>query len=362
MVGTRHPYLGSYWIGYRPDGTITRWRTDFWSDGGATYDVSFPVSDLVVLSADGAYDVPTFGVNAQACRTNRASSTAMRSFGVIQCSLIQEDAIEQVANALGMLPEDIREKNLYADSTATQWPSTPYGQPLKYSVMQTVWSQLRKSSDFDARALDVAAFNAANAFRKRGISMIPIKYGVSYTYLTGNQGAALVTVNESDGTVVIATGGVELGQGLATKMVQIAAGCLGIDWRMIRCADTITEVIPNASSTGASTGADLNGGAVKAACTELFERLQTWCTANPPFPDWKQQWAAKWPQIVAAAFGDRQDLSAQALFASPDLSEISNTVTSGKPVLLLHVLGRVHRGGSGCAHGRSDGAPIGPDL
>ncbi|MDQ4082324.1 MAG: molybdopterin-dependent oxidoreductase, partial [Actinomycetota bacterium] len=332
MIGTRHPYLGKYWLSADASGRIEKWRTDFWSNGGSTYDVTFPVSDLVVLSADGAYMVDTFGVNATCCRTNRLTRTAMRSFGVIQCSLITEDAIEQLAHALGLLPEDVRRANMYADSAKDAVESTPYGQPLKYAIGRAVWDRLLAESDFYARAAAVADFNARNRWRKRGISMIPVKYGVSYTYVTGNQGGALITVCESDGTVVISTGGVEMGQGLETKLVQIAAEVFGIDMSMFRAAETSTDVVPNASSTGASTGSDLNGGALKLAGRELRRRLEDYCRAHEDeFPDWKTRWRELWPKIVASAYGDRVNLSAQALYKSPDLSEVSNEHPSGSP-------------------------------
>ena len=332
MIGTRHSYLGAYWLSVDPSGRIEKWRTDFWANGGSTYDVTFPVSDLVVLTADGAYMVDTFGVNATCCRTNRITRTAMRSFGVIQCSLITEDAIEQAAHALGMLPEDLRLANMYADSDQDSSQSTPYGQPLKYAIGRDVWQQLLTSSDFYARAEAVAEFNAQNRWRKRGISMIPIKYGISYTYLTGNQAGAVLTVCDSDGTVVVSSGGVEMGQGLETKLIQIAAEVLGIDMEMFRPGETSTEVVPNASSTGASTGSDLNGGAVKLAAIELRQRLEAYCRANEKqFPDWEKDWKKLWPKIVAAAYDDRVNLSSQALYTSPGLSEISKEQPSGSP-------------------------------
>ncbi len=331
MMGGRHPYQGQYWVSYDPDGTIQKWKLQFYSDGGNTYDVTFPVSDYAVLSADGPYMVDTFGVYATCCRTNRLTNTAMRSFGAIQCSLIVEEAIEAVAHALNVLPEQVRWQNFYADSAQTATQSTPYGQQLTYAIGQAIWQQLAKSCDFAARHAAVLQFNEQNRWRKQGISMIPIKYGVSYTFLTGNQGGALLTVCESDGTVVLATGGVEMGQGLETKLVQITAEILDIDISLIQPVETATEVVPNASSTGASTGADLNGGAVKLAAEELKARLQAWCAANQnnpayqPFPDWQNDWSCSWKTIVGYAYDDRQDLSAQALFASPDLSEVGPT-------------------------------------
>ena len=329
MMGGRHPYQGRYWVSYDPDGTIQKWKLQYYSNGGNTYDVTFPVSDFAVLNADGNYMVDTFGVYATCCRTNRMTSTAMRSFGAIQGSLIAEDAIEAVAYATGTLPEQVRQQNFYADSDQTATQSTPYGQQLTYAIGRQVWQMLLESSDFENRHQAVLQFNGQNRWRKRGISMIPIKYGVSYTFLTGNQGGALLTVCESDGTVVVATGGVEMGQGLQTKLVQIAAETLGIDISLIQPVETATEVVPNASSTGASTGADLNGGAVKLAAEDLKTRLQQWCAANeaayPKIKNWQTQWSTLWPAIVNYAYQDRQDLSAQALYASPDLSEVGPT-------------------------------------
>ncbi len=333
MMGGRHPFQGEYWLQGAPDGTITDWRIDFYADGGNTYDVTFPVSDLVMLSADGAYHVPTFGANAVCCRTNRATNTAMRSFGVIQGSLIGEDAIEQFAHAIGMLPEDVRERNLYADAGQAGLQSTPYGQELRYSVMRDVWSRLRTSAEFDERAAAARRFNETNRWRKQGLAMIPLKYGISYTFLTGNQGGATVNVNALDGTVLVSTGGVEMGQGLATKLAQIAAEGLGISLDRIRVAETATDAVPNASSTGASTGTDLNGGAVKVACDELRERLRSWCSEHAASLkcDWRNHWSASWRDVVSAAYLDRLDLSAQALYSSPGLSEVSDHTPLGTP-------------------------------
>ncbi len=334
MIGGRHPYQGRYHASFDPDGTIDKLRLDYVADGGNTYDVTFPVNDLVLLSADNAYMVDTFGAYGRCARTNRMTRTAMRSFGVIQSTLVTETAIEHVAHELGLRPEDVRRRNLYADAAADGAQLTPYGQPLKYAVGRAVWDRLWAGADFERREADVRRHNAANRWTKRGISMVPVKYGVSYTYLTGNQGGALVTVCESDGSVVVATGGVEMGQGLATKVVQIAAEVLGIDMVLVRCADTATDVVPNASSTGASTGTDLNGGAVKEACLDLRTRLEAYCRAHESetgFPAWHDRWAESWPDVVGRAFGDRLDLSAQALYSSPDLVEVSDTRTQGRP-------------------------------
>ena len=135
---------------------------------------------------------------------------------------------------------------------------------------------------------------------------------------------------------------------------------------LIQPVETATEVVPNASSTGASTGADLNGGAVKLAAEDLKARLQQWCIANQnnpayqPFPDWQNDWSGSWKQIVAYAYDDRQDLSAQALYASPGLSEVAaDPEHEHDAFLLLLLVGRLLRGGDRRPHRRVHDPPLG---
>lgn len=155
--------------------------------------------------------------------------------------------------------------------------------------------------------------------------MIPIKYGISYTYRPMNQGGAYVVVFSDDGTVLIEHGGIEMGQGIHTKIAQIASEILGIDLNLIRVGVSDASTVPNASSTGASTGTDLNGGAVKMACQAIRERLVQFCQDNPSDvpSEWKTNWKNSWKKIVGAAYSARINLSAQALFASPDLGNLT---------------------------------------
>ena len=326
MIGGRHPFKGKYYLSADPSGRIEKIRFDFWSNAGFSYDCSLPVMDLVLLSADGAYNIDTFQANGTACRTNMATNTAFRSFGVIQCSLILEEAIEQLAYRLGMTPEAVREVNLYRDATADSFDLTPYGQELRYSRIREVWADLKEHAKFKKRLQDVEAFNAANRWRKRGIAMIPIKYGISYTYMPMNQGSAEVLVY-TDGSVLVHHGGVEMGQGIDTKILQIAAETLGIDPNLIQIDHSDTSAVANAVSTGASTGTDLQGGAVRAAAKQLRERLVAFCEANQADPkiippNWRNDWAESWTQIVQSANTARVDLSSEASFDSPNLGTL----------------------------------------
>ena len=343
MIGHRHAVVGDYAaaIGTGADNPLYRGKlmgliTDFRVDGGATYDCSFVVSDCLQLRCDTAYLVPNYATSSDVAKTNKASNTAFRSMGLVQAMLVQEDAVEQAAHAIGMLAEDVREKNLYQLGNAT-----PFGEVLGYCVLPEVWRRIKTSADFDKRRAAVEAFNAANRWTKRGISMIPIKYGSGYNAVFLEQAGALVEVYGQDGSVLVRHGGVEIGQGLMTKVAQIAALALNVPVEIIRMAGTDTQVIPNPVSTGASTGTAFNGGAVRKSCRELRARLERyalglldsngpeWCRKNNVnFWDyekgWRHEYEAKpgkpdskttiWQNLVHRAGQDRVNLSSQCRF------------------------------------------------
>ncbi|SDH50486.1 molybdopterin cofactor-binding domain-containing protein [Mucilaginibacter gossypii] len=342
MVGTRHPFTGDFFISATKDGQIERMRVDYASDAGHSYDCSYPVMDLALLCAENAYYAPVFKTNGGVYRTNTQSRTAFRSFGLIQATLITEAAIERLAFELNMLPEDLRKKNFYPDDLTGRTPMrTPYGSPFKYGRINQIWDKLRKTIDFDTRLDNVRTFNISSKWKKRGISMIPLKYGISYTFRPMNQGSAYVFAYKEDGSVLLHHGGVEMGQGLHTKMAQVAAIQLGINIERIKIGATNTAIIPNVSSTGASTGSDLNGGAVKQACTLLKNKLVTFimdAVKDPAsFPDLTvvqigdlkaidlndpAAWDRSWPTVIKYACIARIDVSAQFSFGSPQLGQL----------------------------------------
>src|SRR5690349_12326458 len=182
--------------------------------------------------------------------------------------IVIEDILGRCAPMLGLEPHELRHRNFYAPGQAT-----PYGQPVRHAErLEAIWSQLLASSDFARRQAEVAAFNAAHPDVKRGLAVTPVKFGISFNLTAFNQAGALVHVY-TDGSVLINHGGTEMGQGLHTKMLQVAATTLGIPLSKVRLAPTRTDKVPNTSATAASSGADLNGGAVKNACEQLRERL-----------------------------------------------------------------------------------------
>jgi xanthine dehydrogenase/oxidase len=347
MVGKRHPYLGAYQVAFRPDGTIAGLNLDYKSDAGDTYDCSFAVMDLSLLQSDGCYRIDTLRASGTVYRTNKPSNTAFRTFGTVQPIALIEDAIEQVAHRLSrtlgqqVLPEEIRRKNLYRTGSPEAFDRTHFGQDLVFCNIREIWDDLYESSDFEARARAVDEFNRANRWRKRGIAMIPHKYGIAFTEPRGslNASSALVNVNMVDGTVVVHHGGVEIGQGLHTKIAQVAANTLGIPLELIRVVGNNSDTIVNAPATAASTGYDLNAGAVDQACRVLRHRLEDFCRDLEQFQPhdciqhWRYNWAGCWREIVFRAWFNRVNLSAAELYKSPHYEGPSDRHASGRPFL-----------------------------
>lgn len=275
MIGKRHAYYGQYQIAVdtgavcsEDRGIVHGFQLKLWGDGGAFYDCSFIVSNCIQLRTDNAYRIANFQSQIDVCRTNTAPNTAFRSFGDVQGKNIVENAMDDAAFALGMAPEALREKNMYERGDVT-----PFGQALSYCYMRQVWQYTKQVSSYDAKRAAVDDFNRKNKWRKRGLAMIPVKYGSGYNLVQLEQAAAIAVVNQADGTVVIHQGGVEIGQGLATQALQVAAYVLGIPMSLIFIDNAKTSVTPNPTSTGASTGTPYACESVKRTCEQLRTRL-----------------------------------------------------------------------------------------
>ena len=341
MVGKRHPYLGEYALAFTPEGKFEGFRLDLHSDAGDTYDCSFAVMDLGLMMADGAYNVANFQSNGTVYRTNKTSNTAFRTFGTVQPYLMLEEAVEHAAHRLGVPAEDLRRKNFYKSGSLYEFDRAPYGQALQWCIITELWDSLEEKADFRARRAAAETFNGENRLRKRGIAMLPLKYGIGFTEPRGslNSSSALVNVNFTDGSVTVVHGAVEMGQGVHTKIAQVAAQTLGIPIELIRIGDNHTDTIVNAPATAASTGYDLNAGAVDLCCRVLRERLEKFCRDleqyNPHdcISEWRIDWADRWKEIVARAWLNRVSLSAAELYKSPHYAGPSERHPHGHPFL-----------------------------
>ncbi|MER7492113.1 xanthine dehydrogenase molybdopterin binding subunit [Streptomyces pharetrae] len=270
MSGKRHGFHATWRIGFDADGRIQALDATLVADGGWSLDLSEPVLARALCHIDNTYWIPNARVAGRIAKTNTVSNTAFRGFGGPQGMLVIEDILGRCAPRLGLDPMELRERNFYQPG---QGQTTPYGQPVTQAErISTVWQQVKDGAGIADRRREIAAFNAAHPHTKRALALTGIKFGISFNLTAFNQGGALVLIYK-DGSVLINHGGTEMGQGLHTKMMQVAATTLGIPLHKVRLAPTRTDKVPNTSATAASSGADLNGGAIKNACEQLRERL-----------------------------------------------------------------------------------------
>ena len=270
ITGKRHPYLAKYRAGLKPDGRLAAVRIELYSDGGWSLDLSEPIMWRSMFHVDNAYKLPAVEVTGRVCRTHKTSQTAFRGFGGPQGMLVIEEILGLAAQALNLPADVVRERNFYRGGDDTH-----YGERVRDADrIQTIWSALKASSEYEKRTIEIAGFNARSRHYKRGLAITPVKFGISFTATFYNQAGAVVLVYR-DGTVQVNHGGTEMGQGLHTKILQVAAENLGVPLSRVRVMSTRTDKVPNTSATAASSGSDLNGAAVEDACVEIRTRLAT---------------------------------------------------------------------------------------
>lgn len=268
MSGKRHGFHAQWKIGFDADGRIRALDATLTGDGGWSLDLSEPVVARALCHIDNTYWIPNARVAGRIAKTNKVSNTAFRGFGGPQGMLVIEDIMGRCAPLLGLDPMELRERNFYQPGQ-----STPYGQPVAQTErISAVWEAVKDNGGIADRKREIAAFNAAHPNTKRALAITGVKFGISFNLTAFNQAGALVLIYK-DGSVLINHGGTEMGQGLHTKMLQVAATTLGIPLHKVRLAPTRTDKVPNTSATAASSGADLNGAAVKNACEQIRERL-----------------------------------------------------------------------------------------
>ncbi|MFI7580009.1 xanthine dehydrogenase molybdopterin binding subunit [Kocuria kalidii] len=268
MTGKRHPFHVRWEAGFDAAGLLRALRATLTSDGGWSLDLSEPVLARALCHVDNAYWIPDVEVHGRIARTHKTSQTAFRGFGGPQGMLVLEEVMGRCAPRLGLDPTELRRRNFYAPGQ-----STPYGQPVRHAErLRTIWTQLLDRAEVERRREEIAVFNATHPDTRRALAVTPVKFGISFNFTAFNQAGALVHVYR-DGSVLINHGGTEMGQGLHTKMRQVAATALGVPLASVRLAPTRTDKVPNTSATAASSGSDLNGGAVRNACEQIRDRL-----------------------------------------------------------------------------------------
>lgn len=273
ITGKRHAFKISYRAGFDDDGRLQGVEFLHLVNCGWAQDLSLPVADRAMLHSDNAYLIPNIRIESHRLKTNLQSFTAYRGFGGPQGMVGIERVMDHVAHDLGLDPVELRKRNYYA-APADAGPdnTTPYGQKVEDFELHDMTAQLLDSSDYAARKAKIAEWNAGQHRFARGIAFSPVKFGISFTLTHLNQAGALVHVYQ-DGSVHLNHGGTEMGQGLFQKVAQVAASRFGIPLEKVKITATDTGKVPNTSATAASSGSDLNGMAVKAACDTIRDRM-----------------------------------------------------------------------------------------
>ncbi|XP_018423843.1 PREDICTED: xanthine dehydrogenase/oxidase [Nanorana parkeri] len=299
ITGGRHPYLGRYKVGFMKSGQVTALDISYYANAGNSLDLSHAVLDRSLLHMDNTYKIPNIRGTGYLCKTNLSSNTAFRGFGGPQGMMVAETWMSDIAQVCSLPPEHVRKLNMYKEGDLTH-----FNQKLEEFNVQRCWEECLRSSSYQERKAAIEKFNRQHRWKKRGISIIPTKFGICFTLALLNQAGALVHVY-IDGSVLLTHGGTEMGQGLHTKMVQVASRALGIPTSKIHISETSTNTVPNTSPTAASVSSDLNGMAIYNACQTLLQRLEPYKKSNPADP---------WESWITAAYEDRVSLSATGFY------------------------------------------------
>jgi xanthine dehydrogenase large subunit len=368
ITGKRHDFRIDYRAGFDADGRLR--AVDFLQLArcGWSQDLSLPVADRAMLHADNAYDIPAMRIESHRLKTHTQSATAFRGFGGPQGMLGIERVLDHVAHAVGLDPLTVRRRNFYADALPGPAPdatypgldegrdvppgdgdlasrgappepaavpavpagaqTTHYGQPVEDFVLGAMVDRLVVTSDYHARRQAIRDWNAGSPILKRGLALAPVKFGISFTLTHLNQAGALVHLYQ-DGSILMNHGGTEMGQGLFQKVAQVAAARFGVPVEKVKITATDTGKVPNTSATAASSGSDLNGLAVQAACDALRERLAAFLAerfqakpADVVFEDGRVRAGGAEMSFEAAvklAYENRVSLSSTGFYKTPKL-------------------------------------------
>ncbi|MBL1211861.1 MAG: molybdopterin-dependent oxidoreductase [Ignavibacteriae bacterium] len=337
ITGKRHPYSSDFKIGLSKDLKILAYEASYYQNAGAAADLSPAVLQRTMTHATNSYFIPNVKATGYSCRTNLPPFTAFRGFGGPQGMFVIESAIHSAAKKLGVDPFEIQKKNLLRSGD-----EFPYSQIVEHGNAVKCWKHLEEKINLNEIKNGIAEFNSKSKFIKKGFALMPICFGISFTSKFMNQAGALVNIYQ-DGSIGISTAAIEMGQGVNTKIRNVAEKIFSIDISKIKIETTNTTRIPNTSPTAASSGADLNGKATELACVKLFDRLidfaknELRCREDSKIEIVNEniivdgvQSELNWNELIQRAYFNRINLSAQAHFATPEI-HFDTKKNKGKP-------------------------------
>lgn len=322
-TGHRHCFMSNYNASARMTENgpkLESLQVDLFANGGWSVDLSGPIVGRACFHIDGVYNFPNLDVKGVACKTAQAPHTAFRGFGGPQGLAACEHIMDHLAVACKTSKEEFRRLNMYDNNDTTHFGMTLDQSNRKWNV-PTIWDRMTKELNLSKRQKDIEEFNAKNKWVKRGFALTPTKFGIAFTAHFMNQGGALVHLY-TDGTVLVTHGGTEMGQGLHTKVCQVAAQAFGIPVEQVFISDTSTDKVANQMPSAASLSTDLYGMSTLDACRQILSRLQPYFNKLGPEANLKD--------VAHAAFFDRVDLSAHGFYA-PDKSMCCYDPNKKKP-------------------------------
>jgi len=326
ITGKRHDFYSEYEVGFDELGIIKGLKLKLASRCGASPDLSGAINERALLHIDNAYYLENVIVENYMCKTNTASNTAFRGFGGNQGMMAIENIVDNIANSLKKDPAEIRRRNFYQKKKKN---ITHYNMKIEDNVIQEIFDQLLKSSNYKTRQLSIKKFNQENKYIKKGIAATPVKFGISFTTWHLNQAGALVHVYCNDGSVHINTGAIEMGQGTYTKIAQLAANELGLPFSKIKVSATRTDKVPNTSASAASSTTDLNGAATLNAISKIKKNLATYVKRKYKIKSSEGEYengmvkfkekTFKFNSLIKEAYLNRISLSSSGFYATPKI-------------------------------------------
>lgn len=343
MTGKRHPYSSFYKIGLTKDLKIKAFEVEFLQNSGAAADLSPAIAERTLFHATNSYFIPNVSSTVYSCKTNLPPNTAFRGFGGPQGMFVIESAIADAADQIGVDRSHIQEANLLAENDEFS-----YGQIATQVKARKTWYDAKEQFEYERIEKGVVAFNKENKRFKKGISLMPIAFGISFTNTQMNHARALIHIYQ-DGSVGVSTGAVEMGQSVNTKMLQVAQSILGISDKKIKLETTNTTRVANTSPSAASSTADLNGKAVEIACNSLLGRLKkvaskvlsceeenVTISQDSVFVE-SEKTTLTWEGLITHCMAERVALSENAHYATPKI-HFDKTKEKGHP-FAYHVYG-----------------------
>ncbi len=339
ITGKRHDFYADYEIGFNNKGIIEGVKIKLLSRCGISPDLSGAINSRALLHIDNAYYISDLLVENYLCKTNTSSSTAFRGFGGNQGMMVIENIIDNVARYLKKDSAEIRKINFYQKNKKN---ITHYGMKIEDNVINEIFNKLIKSSNYKKRKKNIKKFNLKSKYLKKGIAITPVKFGISFTTTHLNQAGALVHVYYADGSVHVSTGAIEMGQGTYTKIAQIVANELGVNYNNVKVSSTRTDKIPNTSASAASSTTDLNGAAAVNAVNKIKQNLASFVkkkynlksdkaiyrNGNVNFKGKKFTFNS----LVKEAYLNRVSLSSSGFYSTPKI-HFNNKTFTGRPFL-----------------------------